>query len=261
MRSIQLPAALGCEDREYREDAKLATNHKTRITRLEFSRTMKPISIIGRLSSLGLLVILVTFEATEIGADKSRPSRLAYLEERQQPSDGNNNFEGQYGSESAEQVDKLASVAGDLYWPAILPQLPNDWYQQALAGRLHQLDSETFPLSAAVAHYQQSLKAEKRQPASSFRYNAMAGLGGDSEPSWDTFGAPSYRTFVSDIRPWSRHLLSPMREGRAFKPKLMSTARGFGKRAAAADGNAAYSDLLADSAIMSNGKMSGKALR
>lgn len=261
MRPTQLPTGLCCEGREDREEAKSAINHQ--ITRLQFSRNMKAFPVIGRLASLGLLAILIALVATEIRADKSRPGRLAYQEERQQPSDGNNNFEGQYGSDSAEQVDKLASVAGDLYWPAIMPQLPTDWYQQALAGRLHQLDAETFPLSAAVAHYQQSLRAEKRQPASSFRYTGITGFGGDSEPSWDTFGAPSYRAYVSDFRPWSRHLASPVREGRAFKPKLMSTARGFGKRAAGPDGNVAYSDLLAaaDSAIMSNGKMSGKALR
>lgn len=39
----------------------------------------------------------------------------------------------------------------------------------------------------------------------------------------------AYRALVDDFKTWA-YATNPSRHGRAFKPKLMSTARGFGKR-------------------------------
>lgn len=72
----------------------------------------------------------------------------------------------------------------------------------------------------------------------------------------------NYHNLVNDFKHYSR-VANPSRESRAFKPKLMSTARGFGKRSAIT-----YSDLLAASestgnqAITSmNGKLNVRSFR
>lgn len=52
-----------------------------------------------------------------------------------------------------------------------------------------------------------------------------------------------YRALISEFKRQSP-LANPSRESRAFKPKLMSTARGFGKRAGSQH-RLTYADLLA----------------
>lgn len=228
---------------------------------------MQRIRNANRMAIWASLAILLALLIVESNGEKYRvPSKVSYLDERQQTNDNSNSLDGQYGIDSAEQVDRLASAAGDLYWPALMPQLPADWYQQALAGRLHQLDLES-PLSAAVYQYQQLPRAEKRHfTTSNFRYNNLAGINGDMDPSVDVSGAPSYRALINDLKHWSHQQLSPSRETRAFKPKLMSTARGFGKRAYGQDAGAnSYGDILTGpnpmASITVNGKMSGNAVR
>lgn len=225
---------------------------------------MQSISIISRPAVFVALAVslLVVLAVAEVRTNKYRPSKLGYLDEQQQSGDSNGSPEGQYGADSGELVDKLASAAGDFYWPVIMPQLPADWYQQALAGRLHQLDLEEAPLPAPTGQYQQPSRGDKRQLASSFRYNS-AKVGGDYEPS--LFGLHNYRALIGDFKHLPQHLTSPMREGRAFKPKLMSTARGFGKRASGSDGSISFAELLAaansEATASANGKMSGNAIR
>lgn len=130
--------------------------------------------------------------------------------------------------DNGEQVDRLSSAAGDLFWRSQLPQEQQaDWFRQ-----------------------------QQQQPVGIYY---TAGL--DGGPT------RNYHALIDEFKQISS-LANPTRESRAFKPRLMSTARGFGKRSyMGSDGPAArhitYGDLLAAAAAanQNNGKMSGNALR
>lgn len=165
---------------------------------------------------------------------------------------------------SGEQVDKLSSAAGDLY---LNPQvIPLDLYQD-MASRLQQqrqFESATGDSPFDVGQYH------------------LIGVGNPSEQSManrgytpdrhqqliDSFHRPvpnddsrNFRALVNDFKHYSR-ISNPSRESRAFKPRLMSTARGFGKRA---DRHVTLADLLASAnpngPMATNGKMSANAIR
>lgn len=169
---------------------------------------------------------------------------------------------------AGERVEKLASAVGDLY------QQPS-WYQQSALNRKQVLAQEApfdsneyqiigsvdgprvipsnfgglqrFPFGNRNDKMLQYLDLDETGSG----YNSMNGLG------------RNYRALADDFK-HSAQLSNPLREGRAFKPKLMSTARGFGKRAEGANGfRVSYADLLASAGANGalNGKMSGKAIR
>lgn len=140
----------------------------------------------------------------------------------------NNNKQDGAPEAQGERVDKLASAMGDLYWRNQQP----DWL---------------YPQSIPNSRLQRSLamsEGDFQDPEGA----QAAGLDGPLS------GSRNYHAFMDEFKQYSR-LANPSRESRAFKPKLMSTARGFGKRSQQA--NAA--DLF--TAPASNGKMSGSALR
>lgn len=140
----------------------------------------------------------------------------------------------QLDSTSSERVERLASAAGDRLWRPSPDQL--EWILQTQYKK---------PLAALGGGYY-------------FQAPQQAGATGlDGLLS-------NYHALVDEFKQYSR-LANPSRESRAFKPKLMSTARGFGKRAHSSDQRITYSDLLAaanpNGAILTNGKMSGEGSR
>ena len=213
---------------------------------------------------------------------------------QQQQQDGNND------AGSGERVDKLASASGDLYWRPQQILSPPDWYQNALMNKLQeqqqqqqqqqQLDTATgLEDPFARSQYQiigaydgssqfvapppntiQGLRVlsrpDKRQaiynaPISSLQYIPL-----DSSPIGGGSESRNYRALVNDFKQYSHLSNNPSRESRAFKPKIMSTARGFGKRSMNSVGHSvSYADLLAaadpNGPISTNGKMSGNAIR
>jgi len=130
--------------------------------------------------------------------------------------------------EGGERVDKSSSSMGDLFWKSI----PGEQQQ---SDWLRQLGQSTGYVSP---YY----------------------LSPDGGPS-------RYHALVDEFKQYSP-LANPSREGRAFKPKLMSTARGFGKRAYQdpnLQGNPlTYSEFLAaanQDLMNTNRKMSGNSMR
>lgn len=171
-----------------------------------------------------------------------------------------------------ERVDKLASATGDLYWP------PQDWYQQALnrVQQQGQLESVLAELEDFQQRHQASLVDQsaplRAAPAINKKQQLVWTTGYyPTQLDLDGVGARNYHALVNEFKQWS-HLANPTRESRAFKPKLMSTARGFGKRAYPygpmnSVQQVSYADLMAPSTGNANGpslvdgKMSGRALR
>lgn len=159
---------------------------------------------------------------------------------------------------AGERVEKLASAVGDLYQPS-------SWYQQA-------------PLDV-VNEYQiiDSIDGHRAVlPNIGFQPRLTGGMRNDKRLQYlDLDGSASasgyvnglgrnYRALADDFKQ-SAQLSNPLREGRAFKPRLMSTARGFGKRAVSSNDNfrVSLADLLASANTNEalNGKMSGNAIR
>lgn len=166
---------------------------------------------------IGLFVIL-SLIATLVGGQKYQPLRVGLEEQlNEEPSGGNQD-------EAGERVDKLVSPSGDLYWRT----QEQDWYQQALAKSQQQNQaSEMQPnqliRAVVVPTSLRRLGQDRKQPWTETHYDLPF-------PELDNLaGARNYNTMVNDFKQWSR-VANPTRESRAFKPKLMSTARGFGKR-------------------------------
>lgn len=141
-----------------------------------------------------------------------------------------------------EQVDRLVVPSGDIFWSVAPSTSQADRYLQALVNRL--------PVDPV---YSSPVPLHKRRV-----YDNEWSFSGET-PSRD------YDTLVNEFKHWSHLSSNPMRENRAFKPKLMSTARGFGKRSPSI-GNpdasrAASIGLYESSSGGPNGKMSGAAIR
>lgn len=143
-----------------------------------------------------------------------------------------------------EQVDRQALPSGDIFWHTAPATAQVDRYLQAFVNRL--------PVDSV---YSGQAPLHKRRV-----YDNEWSLSGDNQ-------ARDYDTLVNEFKHWSHLSGNPMRENRAFKPKLMSTARGFGKRSPAIGGSdltrASVGGLFAgdSSSTGPDGKMSGSAIR
>lgn len=160
-------------------------------------------------------------------------------EDQQNPGELSREFE------SGERVDKLASASGDQFYQKGQPL--TDWYRQLSPNRPEFRDADNI----------QYLVIPDLAPGMQQQPNRGQQLVLDPY-NFDV------RALVDEFKRQSP-LANPSRASRAFKPKLMSTARGFGKRAGSSR-HATYADLLAaanpNSGLMAtNGKMSGSAIR
>lgn len=135
-------------------------------------------------------------------------------------------------STAGERVDKQASAAGDTFWPPLeqaggrnlLPLTPLDLFAAAAASELLQV--EPSGVSQLVAASGQPLS--ELAPISGLNQRA-AHAWRVAEKRHSVSTVPSlHNSAYDDFRQW--HFSSPLRQGRAFKPRIMSTARGFGKR-------------------------------
>lgn len=156
---------------------------------------------------------------------------------------------------AGERVEKLASAVGDLYQPS-------SWYQQApldVANEYQIIDS----IDGHRAILPNIGFQQPRLTSGSRNDKRLQYLDLDGSASGYGLGR-NYRALADDFKQ-SAQLSNPLREGRAFKPKLMSTARGFGKRADNSNDNfrVSLADLLASANTNEalNGKMSGNAIR
>lgn len=150
--------------------------------------------------------------------------------------------------DNGERVDKLASAAGDLYWQQqqLQPQQLADWYHQTLNKLQQQVESQD-PETGSEVLILQTRPGARISPAPAswdrvekrpFDFNSMpaypvsTGANGNIGFSSGPPAPRNYHTLVDDYKHWASRTMSsnPMREGRAFRPRLMSTARGFGKR-------------------------------
>lgn len=101
-----------------------------------------------------------------------------------------------------ELVDRQLNSAGD-YQPRVVPQ-------------------QDLRLAMQQVPVRRSGYSPKSQFFSQGNFVSLPYL----QPSGNSRG---YHSLVDEFKGWSG-FANPMREGRAFKPRLMSTARGFGKR-------------------------------
>lgn len=143
-------------------------------------------------------------------------------------------------SQSNERVDKSALAAGDIYWPSVVKQKQAPAVEWLQTLKDYELSQQQAAENAAQWQQQQQqatfgYEAEKRRQAnelSQFMHLQPASvLTGalDFESPGSLVAEPrNYRALVGDFKHW--HLSNPSRQGRAFKPRIMSTARGFGKR-------------------------------
>lgn len=160
-----------------------------------------------------------------------------------------------------ERVEKIPSGLGEFYLGQ--QQQPN-WYQQALLNGKTALVQEDLPYDdyltvGSIDGRQVVVPTLARLDAGSRQDKKLRYLDLDGAGSFAGVGR-NYRALVDDFK----HSAQLAREGRAFKPKLMSTARGFGKRAGtASDFHVSYADLLASANRNEalNGKMSANAIR
>lgn len=133
---------------------------------------------------------------------------LVGAQQQQQNSDGQ--LVRDNTNNNNERVDKLSSPAGDPYWK---PQSQPNPQQLQIPIIDYYLDQESLD----------SL-LEPTSGSEGSLYQLTTGFGPQFPPS-----SRNYHSLINDYK--QSYLLSnPMREVRAFKPKLMSTARGFGKR-------------------------------
>lgn len=147
--------------------------------------------------------------------------------------------------QSGERVEKLVRASGDLYWHPIAQQSRYSDDQLGPQYQLIGLDTSTrsAPLWA-LSQQQRQFPVESRiqvvsQPVDELLAEAVAASANSN----------SHRALVDDFKHWSR-VANPSRESRAFKPKLMSTARGFGKRTPAG-----YPHHLID--LLASGSLNG----
>lgn len=190
----------------------------------------------------GLVQLLAIVSAQRWQADQATKSLATYLPQEDQLPSAQDDSSG-----GGERVDKLSSAVGDPFWRAQQRQL----YQDAM-DRLKQqrLDSVAGNIDELDGQYQQ-LVASSRQ----------AGQTNQGPVS----GVRNYHALVDEFKHLSP-ISNPSRESRAFKPKLMSTARGFGKRGySGGQQHITYADLYAASnsngPLAINGKMSRNAIR
>lgn len=178
-------------------------------------------------------------------------SLVEYLtEDQQQASSAASQQEYPFGD--GERVDKFSSPIGDQFWRS---QQQQDLYQEALEKlRQDRLESLAGSIEELNGQYQRLASPGAQIP--------ISGLVGPAA------GARNYHALVDKFKHLSP-ISNPTRESRAFKPKLMSTARGFGKRSYLNGQQqhqaVTYADLLAasnsNSPMASNGKMNGNAIR
>lgn len=201
---------------------------------------------------------------------------------------------------AGEQVDRLASASGDLYWPNS-PPIADWWQQQQQLARLLRLGEggefgaypngvqayqpafgDSLPESSQSGGGGQLQAAsprlsgfgrahEKRQHSYQPAEQQQQQLAALMDPSTafsssSGSGLRNYHALINDFKSNWAPLANPSREGRGFKPKLMSTARGFGKRSDPSSArHISYADLLASASpngpLAINGKMSANAIR
>lgn len=136
---------------------------------------------------------------------------------------------------SVEQVDRLTNPSGDYFWREPLAT-PQAWINRI---PVESNVNNIGPLYSTVPiHKRRFVDYE----SNSLRDNQ----------------GHDYDALLNEFKHWSHLSSNPMRENRAFKPKLMSTARGFGKRSI---GLAPSDAADYDSNTGLNGKMSGSAIR
>lgn len=165
-------------------------------------------------------------------------------------------------AESAgEKIDRLASATGDLFWQPQPEQL--EWLLQPATNGLRMQPLTARPFFESVDDIG---RLNKKAAASQSALTNGLYLESAAPPAvgLDGPGASlrNYHDLVDEFKQYSR-MANPSRESRAFRPKLMSTARGFGKRAYPA--RITYPDLFeaanSNGAMISHGKMSEGALR
>jgi hypothetical protein len=138
---------------------------------------------------------------------------------------------------SLERVDKLASATGDLYWRVQPPPQsqqqpkPQDWifqrsgpslrYQRSLA---EPFNGESLNAESGFQRFVGGSPMSDSYLSAAVQSTGLVGLDGPAAAN-----SPNYHALVDEFKQYSR-MANPSRESRAFKPKLMSTARGFGKR-------------------------------
>ena len=173
---------------------------------------------------------------------------------------------------TGEKVDRFSSATGDTYWSRQPEQL--DWLLQQVPGSnlriqarnlLDSLSDDTGANDGRSVFNQYNRKPTGSPATLADAYYLQVGQDGANNANLRS----NYHALLDEFKQYSS-LANPLRESRAFKPKLMSTARGFGKRAYLNDGPSqpqrmTYSDLLAaadqNGAISTSGKISGEASR
>lgn len=125
--------------------------------------------------------------------------------------------------------------------------------------------------------YRYGIVSRSTQPKFELRrFGQLYSLGGNSDgPSGSSrssyYFAPiladkSYRSLIDEYKHMSG-LRNPLREGRAFKPRLMSTARGFGKRSLSRDADVGYQSFgrepvaSVEASVSNDARLSGDTLR
>lgn len=173
--------------------------------------------------NLSSMMLLVSFVITLLATTKSCPFALAESQHNQQNND----------AIIRERVDKFSSPSGDVYWRSSMqnPQIIDYLDQESIAslldpqlgiGRPEAALYENSAIANLIGQQQQQQQQAQQQQQTAMTLPMVGATNGG-------FGTRNYHSLINDFK--QNYLLSnPMREGRAFKPKLMSTARGFGKR-------------------------------
>lgn len=167
---------------------------------------------------------------------------------------------------AGEKVDRLASPTGDLFWRSKVEPGVNWFVRQEIPSgsewRAQQQSKELESMDDSRARFNNRAN-EHTTPINSLYLDLLASPTANN-PDGSGVGLRNYFDLVEEFKQYSR-LANPSRESRAFKPKLMSTARGFGKRSSKPIRPITYGDLLEaanpNGALVSNGKMSEGASR
>lgn len=165
-----------------------------------------------------------------------------------------------------EKVDKFASASGDLESSSrqqqiFIPLAGNEFWLKQSANKQ---DGESAVLEAPSDRLLDTRVTRSRPGRELTGYQYL------TQPYDGLMEPRNYHSLISDFKHYSR-IANPSRESRAFKPKLMSTARGFGKRNInnnnQHDDGLTYSDIVSamvgqrQTPTNENGKMLGRALR
>lgn len=199
---------------------------------------VQAINSIGQLLVLSCLLLTVatngqnSFQQQAVGSKASASFAPETIQR------GNDALDG------GEQVDRLALASGDAYWrPRQI-----EWVRETLGKLLQRLQRPTYLSTNNDDDQQQQQPLYLDQPLSSAggRYDQVRGMkrAGRQQYAADTMlngglyeencHLCTYQSLVDEYKQLSRAAANPSRENRAFKPKLMSTARGFGKRSGSA---------------------------